>query len=547
MAHRRRSSALNMRPYPSPESETEPFYLHTLTQRVADHRDEGDQAPLFTDREERYERGGTGETLRNLSVRVKRDFERSENWTPKQQDSIISSWVNAVSSLFSSNGRNSTKSSGRTSSSDTTTESQPEDESGAADWTAPDTAASYDNAASSEGSRYDAAGDFRGYEKHKKLNEGRYSRGRAGSRGEYVRAYENRNAKAYGRSDGDDFSPPLRRQRTRNERDSTQRIYRAEYNTPIPHKNTYSGSYSAAETDFDDYGGQDFEIQRENTRRTARYKTAGRRRGDGSNGRAYVYLREDEFTRPRYDGYSGYDNRNLNSNAGRGYSRGRMAPETEGDMYYRREDQGAVDMASDGQGDEEGLGDPTSVRNNEAVIDDRNGAMTSNQNMPPLSRTETREMVQLFRRLFDTLDNTLDGPEGEQQKKAIREALPDVHVALAEAERLNMQRDLDRKAAGIGEDENVDVNVDGSTRAAEERENEASEGMRRDLQPPDSGERERDGGRDVPADADADESLRGVPPSSPAYGTRRKLLRQKSNGFMGGLYDSISSSISAML
>lgn len=545
LAHRRHSSALSTQPYPSPESETEPFYLQTLTQRVANRYDEGTQAPQSLEREEKYDAKNSEKNLQNLSVRLQPDFERSNNWTPKHQDSIISSWVNALSSLFStSKPNNSTPSLGDTTSV-TSTKPRPEDEPDNGEWTASKTIARYDDPRSPESSRY-AAGDVRRGEKRARPNEDGYIRDRVGSHNKPARSYESGNRRGYVRSDEAGYLPSQRRrQRTQRERDSTQRVYGTQYDTPTPRKSVYTELYSGPEADLNENERQDIE-RRESIRRAAHHRSTSRRRDGESSARRYGgSYEEDEFLRPRYENRDAYDDRNLNENTGRQYPGGYMPPPPEGDSYYGREDRRDTDMESAGQGGEGDINGATDAGNVEPVIDDRNAAVNTDQKMPPLSRTETREMVQLFRRLFDALDNTLDGPENEYRKRAIQEALPDVHVALAEAEKLNMQRDLDRKA-GISGDSNVGPSGDVSMRMAEESDNDASDSASRDSQASGDGEKERDNERDIPADVD-DESLQGVPPSSPAYGTRRKLLRQKSKGFIGGLYDSISSSISAIM
>lgn len=544
MAHRRHSSALSSRPYPSPESETEPLYLHTLTHRVANRYGESAQTSLIPEREERYEAEDNVGSLQNLSVRVKPGFERSDNWTPKHQDSIISSWVNALSSLFSTNkANNSAQSPSGAMLLATSTAPQQEDGPDDINWNVPNTVTRYNDRRSPGSSRYDTTEDVREEERRVRSGEDGFTQDRIDSRSEYANPYENSNQKVY--SGSDDLRSQRQRQRTRRERDLTQRMHHVRYDTPNPRRNVYADTYTETEADIDDDGRQEIEIRREVRRQPARHRPMTKGQGSKSSVHYGRFREGDESMRPRYESRDTRDSRNLYENTGRGYSGGYMHPPPEDDNYYRREDQGVVGIANDRREDE-GANDATGVEN-EPITDDRNAAMSIDRNIPPLSRTETREMVQLFRRLFDTLDNTLDGPEHEYRKRAIQGVLPDVHEALAEAEKLNTQRDLDRKV-GIGEDSNVDLNRDMPMRMAEERDNDAGDNSSPQYsQASGDVEKGRDIEKDVPADADFDESLRGVPPSSPAYGTRRKLLRQKSKGFIGGLYDIISSSISAII
>lgn len=544
MTHRQHSSALSSRPYPSPESETEPFYLHTLAHRVANRYSEGAQTPLTPEKEERYDAEDNVGSLQNLSVRVKPDFERPDSWTPKHQDSIISSWLNALSSLFTANKtNNSAQSSSGAMLSATSMAPQREDGSDDTNWNMPNTATRYNDPRSPGSSRYASTEDARLEEKRVRSDEDGFTRDRIDSRSEYGNPYENTNRRVY--SGNDDWRSQRQRHRTRRERDLTQRMHHVRYDTPNPRNNVYSDTYIGTEGNIDDNGRQEIEIRRELRRQPARHRPMSRGQGSRSNVRYGRSHEGDESIQPRYESRDTRDSRNLYENTGRGYSGGYMHPPLEDDNYYRREDQEFVDLLNDRREDE-GVNDAMGVENG-PTTDDRSAATNIDQNMAPLSRTETREMVQLFRRLFDTLDNTLDGPEHEYRKSAIQGALPDVHEALAEAEKLNAQRDLDRKA-DIGEDNNVDLSGDVSMRMAEERDNDAGDSSSpQDSQASGDVEKGRDIEKDVPADADFDESLRGVPPSSPAYGTRRKLLRQKSKSFIGGLYDSISSSISAII
>lgn len=178
-----------------------------------------------------------------------------------------------------------------------------------------------------------------------------------------------------------------------------------------------------------------------------------------------------------------------------------------------------------------------------------------------LSDVDLREMVRLFRKLFSSMEKSLDdsseghssrlstnmnknkkieklgaqdvGAEGDTSHEteeltsrmlmrresmpngSLRETrgepLPDVRVALAAAESLNEKRDAERQAKLISEDAEDDI----------------FEPQRRETQLPlrvkKSGNREEE--EDAPADSEAEGAVKGLPKSAPAYGMRKRLLR----------------------
>lgn len=528
---RRYTGASNSRVYPSPETETEPFYVHTLSRRVTSpSSDASHSTPL--DRDDRYPNEDNDPTLENYTVRVNPEFERSDNWTPKQQDSIVSSWVSALSSLFSPARHNSTSSSRNPSPTATPTTPQYESKPLTDTWSSMDRAIRYGDVGGRSISRYDTVKDIldeRGRPKHR---DDQLLQDRAGRRIEGGHQYNSRKQTIRRRTYDTTPVPALRRRKAHhNDRygNTVPRAYREQYIPPSPRQGSHMNKYSKVEGS--DLDGNDLEPDFQGIDRHSTYHSASRGRRDNSQSRGMRYSRGgQELSRYGYEGSSEYRGRGGAAGPARHYQENQDA--TSDPDRYTDQDMRIKDTSSDEQRDEEGVRD---MDNYESGGHDGNEEFSSRPNMPPLTRSETREMVQLFRRLFDTLDRSLNEPESEYQNRLRHDSLPDVRLALAEMEKINMQRELDRKA-GVTDDSDVDLHGDVSSSVNDNSENED---LQHNTETDQDRDKETEISREIPADADVEESLRNIPPSSPAYGTRRKLLRQKNKGFFGNLYDSI--------
>lgn len=174
----------------------------------------------------------------------------------------------------------------------------------------------------------------------------------------------------------------------------------------------------------------------------------------------------------------------------------------------------------------------------------------------PLSKTETREMVLLFKRLFTTLEGVLNDQSDVRKRFNSHEtSLPDVRLSIQQVENMNRQREADRRAglsnihygkekgvSGIHGDgfdgDRVESDHDPVIKLADE-DHGGSDDRR--------ASRDSMSSKDDEVDAtDSDEALQGIPRSAPSYGARKKLQQVKS-GVIGGMYDSLASGINAML
>lgn len=98
-----------------------------------------------------------------------------------------------------------------------------------------------------------------------------------------------------------------------------------------------------------------------------------------------------------------------------------------------------------------------------------------------------------------------------------KDELPDVHTALAHAESMNRQRDVERRTK-FTEEDGTDVGVSPKLR---ERSRHTSRETR-------GGGVEED--EELPADVDVEQVIRDVPKSAPSYGARKRLLRSRERG-----------------
>lgn len=157
----------------------------------------------------------------------------------------------------------------------------------------------------------------------------------------------------------------------------------------------------------------------------------------------------------------------------------------------------APSAAGPGDGVEEG--EPEGVvaaRGNSASGDDEE----EEEEGDDLSVNDMREMVRLFRRLFSSMERVLDskGMEKVVRKVSITDggaerkdgALPDVRATLAEVDRLNRRRELERQVRVAEEDDRISRKKDEEDAAADEAERVVTE----------------------------------LPRAAPAYGVRKKLL-----------------------
>lgn len=170
----------------------------------------------------------------------------------------------------------------------------------------------------------------------------------------------------------------------------------------------------------------------------------------------------------------------------------------------------------------------------------------SEQGIPsndPLSRVEAIEMVRLFRRLFETLDVTLDGHENVKSSR-VKDALPPgMHIALSEAKKLNRLYDHEMRDVrdeisdrDRPDDTAVARALASAARAAAKAESAESNSLDFESQL-----------SSVDKPADADGPVGDVPPYAPAYGSRKKLLEAKSKGALGDLYESLTKAIKTIL
>lgn len=173
----------------------------------------------------------------------------------------------------------------------------------------------------------------------------------------------------------------------------------------------------------------------------------------------------------------------------------------------------------------------------------------------PLSKTETREMVLLFKRLFTTLAGILDNESDPKRRVDLHAAtLSDVRLTIAEAERMNRQRDTERQAGvlepHLGRD--TDSGEDGEEDSEHDRVSIVDTVTVRKGEVPHAREELRNSRRaalidDDVADFDADEVAQGVPRSSPSFGARKKLEQAKQDGPLGEVYDSLTTGLNSML
>lgn len=176
-----------------------------------------------------------------------------------------------------------------------------------------------------------------------------------------------------------------------------------------------------------------------------------------------------------------------------------------------------------------------------------------------LSRTEALEMVGLFKRLFETLDTTLQDRGNDQGLQKIHGLLPETRVALADGTQHSRMRDSGRfvplmdsngyelDAHGdtdepIGDQDRPDDTAVSRALAAAAR---ANARVAAAIDEANQNNKLQSSSIDKPADAD--DSLNNLPLSAPAYGARKKLLEAKPKNVLSEVYNTISSGISSIL
>lgn len=191
----------------------------------------------------------------------------------------------------------------------------------------------------------------------------------------------------------------------------------------------------------------------------------------------------------------------------------------------------------------------------------------------PLSRQEAQEMVRLFHRLFESLDNSIHSPSSSTASASYTSSTSNsphsdlvasilnqagrigddtVRVAVPHARSISESKDDTKHELDRDEMINVDgqhhVNIDDDDTLMRAQAAAARAANLVEEHVPDGRDRERDSASRELKHLDENGAMEGLPTSAPAYGTRKKLLQKRTEPESPDtLLDQISSMISSSI